>query len=382
MRTLAPLPRALTASLLLGLLLRASPAGAVEDSPLKLVWTAPRHCPQQSELIPQIRKLVGSDKELERTDPLTARGVIETQGDQFHLTLLIQDGAITGTRSIASNSCRSLGDAAAVVLSLLIRQRRELGRALSGAELSGGQDATSSTLPNTEPSSDAGTNSSPPSVEPPRNTAATAPPNPPLAPAPPASPAATHNEVARAEQTKSWGWIVAAPIMHLEYGTLPKLSIGAGLALGVRHHHWQFLASAALFEPQPLRVVGNREFQARFLNRSAALWTCRTWGTRSIRLAPCAQLALNFVGASTSGDEGITSQSKTGTWLSVGAGVKASLHLSQIIGVFVRATGRLNLTRPDFLFVEEQAWSDPTTQRIHRISAGIGDFSLGCEWLF
>lgn len=362
--------RALSGSLLSGALLQTSPAHSIEDPPLKLVWTAPRHCPQPPDVTAQIRKLVGSVQGPERIAPLSGRGVIEAHGDQFHLTLMIQDGATTGMRSIASTSCKSLGDAAAVVLSLLIRQRRELGRALSGAELSGGQDPATPAPPSSEPPPDEGANS--------------APPNPPIPPPPAAPRAATPGDVTRDEQTNSrrWRLLLAAPVMHLEYGTLPKLSAGVGLALGVVNPRWQFFASAALFAPQSLHVVGNRSYDARFLNRSAASWVCRTWNLPPFQFAPCVQLAMNLMGASTSAMDEIRSHSKTAAWLSVGGGLKTSLHINQWLGIFVRATGRLNLTRPDFLFVEEPASDNPTVQRIHRVSAGIVDLSFGGEWLF
>lgn len=370
MRKYSPHLRAVSASLVLGTLLRTVPAHSIEELPFKLVWTAPRQCPQHPFVTAQIRKLVGSVQEPEPIAPLTGRGVIETHGDQFQLTLLIQDGATTGTRSITSTSCKSLGDAAAVVLSLLIRQRRELGRALSGAELSGGQDPATSTDPASE--------------QPPDEAANAPPPNPPIPPPPAAPRVATPNEVTRDGQTNSrrWRLLLAAPVMHLEYGTLPKLSAGVGLALGLVNGRWQFIASGALFAPQTLHVVGNRNYDASFLNRSAAGVVCRTWRQPPFELAPCVQLAMNLTGASTSAKDGIRSHSKTAAWLSAGGGLKASLHISQWLSVFVRATGRLNLTRPDFLFVEEPASDNPKVQRIHRVSAGIVDLSFGCEWLF
>jgi hypothetical protein len=380
----------LVGGLSLGILLsQTKNCPATEAAPLELAWGAPRQCPQHADVTAQIQKLVGDTRERERSHPLSARGVIEPSRGQFDLTLWIQDGKRIGIRSIESTSCQSLGDAAAVVLSLLIRQRRELGRELSNEELSGsstlGVPPGSNAQPNsqgaaTPSSSPRATRSASPTDR--VTTSQAAAPREPVnrelirdVQAQETDPKGTS---AKPGSKRRWRMLLAVPSLHLEYGTLPKASGGAGAALGVTLDAWQVFASFAYFARQTSHVSGDQGYDARFRSRALAGWVCRTWEKKPFEIAPCAQLTLNIADASASGDE-ITSATRFGTWLSVGAGAKASLHLRREIALVARLMGRLALDRPEYLLED-----DPSGQKslIHKVSIGALDLSIGCEWFF
>lgn len=371
------------------LLLEANAGAAGQVPPLKLVWTAPRNCPQYAEVTTRIRELVGRAQERERVDSLTARGVIEPASNEFQLTLLIHDGATTGTRTITSASCQSLSDAAAVVLSLLIRQRRELGRALSNDELRGSdgiERGTATDSPNLriEPSSV----SQPAAPEPaaPRTAASAA--SPPAASLPAAQ--TSNHEIDRDGPTpnkqstgsssapeRGWMLLLAAPALQLEFALLPEVSLGAGIALGMAHRRWQFFASAALFESQTKRVSERRAYDAMFVNRSVSAWACGIWDIAPFQLAPCAVVGLNHIEASTASvGDGMSSSTRGVTLPWMGAGGKAALQFNRTLALFVRTSVRVHFARPAFVFADA-LWGQ---QGIHRVSEGSLDLSLGCEW--
>lgn len=369
-------------------------AAASASAPVHLVWSAPRQCPQHGEVMSRIQKLLGASSPLrEELDPLDTRAGIEPFKGQFRLTLWIQDGATTGTRSITSTSCQSLGDAAAVVLSLLIRQRRELGRALSNEELSGrGELDAGGGNPPENPAADA-----PGSTQPGANAAApedetTLASRDGAAATRATDPNANANRArTRDEQTKSrlstaasdqaesgrrWKIFLAAPVAHLEFWTLPQANRGAGLALGLTYDDWYFFTSVGLFAAQRVHFGGARAFDAEFRSRSISGWVCRAWEKKPFRFAPCAVVAANSIEASAS-SERLASKSRTGTWLSAGGGALSSIHLGQLVAIAARAAGRLTLNRPEFVL--DGMWGE---QQIHRAPAGSVEVTLGCDWFF
>jgi hypothetical protein len=358
-------------STLVSILLHASVSPAAEDPPLKLVWTAPPNCPQQAQVSARIQELLGPAQEHKPIELLTARGLIVPTSEQFQLTLQIKDGATTGTRTITSTNCRSLSDAAAVVISLLVRQRRELGRALSDAELNRGQGPGRDTAAE-NPGVDPGSASSPVTQ--------------PVAP-----PRAANGEVARDEQAQNknppkvlrlthepgWRLLLSAPVGQLELATLPKPSLGAGLALGIANGRWQFLVSGALYARQSKHVADRRDYDAEFLNRSVSVWACRVWQSAPFHVTPCFVAAMNNVEASTSVNAlGMSSSGRTHFFPSTGLGVEGSVHFTRTLALFARSSGRLNFARPEFVFADE-LWGQ---QSIHRVSRGSLDLALGLAW--
>ena len=105
---------------------------AQTDLPVELSWEAPENCPQQPEVQQQIRALVGTLGETQRSNPLHVSGVIEPFNERYRLTLLIERKATHGTRVIESEDCQSLGKAAAVVLGLLVRRAINSGTRVDG----------------------------------------------------------------------------------------------------------------------------------------------------------------------------------------------------------------------------------------------------------
>lgn len=376
-----------------GILLPTRSGLALEDPPIKLVWSSPRQCPQAAEVTARIHELAGLRQEPERIAALTARGVIEPAGEQYQLTLLIQDGATTGSRSISSTSCQSLGDAAAVVLSLLVRQRRELGRGLSKEELkaTGAMvSAAPATRSEPEPKPESATTggSSPPSTTPPEDdaeasrnalTGQTAKPNPKRTNRDEQPP--RPRNAAPVDDEHAWRLLVAAPAIQLDFETLPQTSLGLSLGLGIAHRSYRAFATVALFEAQDIQGSSSQQYDARFLNRSASGWFCKAWSSSILQAAPCAQVTINRVKASASGS-GIATRSEDANWLSLGGGLLTSIRFTRTIGLFARATGRINVTRPEFLLADDRWGQRQLEHSIHRIPFGTLELALGGEWLF
>jgi hypothetical protein len=401
---------ALVGGAALSILLQSQASPAAELAPLELAWWAPRQCPQHFDVMAQIQKLVGGAREREReqSHPLSARGMIEPSKGQFDLTLWIQDGKRIGIRSIESTSCQSLGDAAAVVLSSLIRQRRELGRELSNEELSGSSMPGVPPGSNAQPSSEGTTEPSSPSSSPeatPRNADATNPgtansllPTKPETTAQSAEPPqAANNPRNRDEQTQDaipetasaktrserrWRILLAAPMTHLEFGTLPKVSGGAGVALGVTFDAWQAFASVAFYAGQTSHISSYPDFRGYDLefrnHRSIAGWLCRSWETKPLRLAPCVVLARSTFDVSVSASRIDPVSGAGGSWWSPGVGAKAALSLTREIALACWAVGRFGIHRPEFL-VDDYG---PRRQSLHHVAAVDFDASLGFDWFF
>jgi hypothetical protein len=211
------LHRAIQGICLSAVALRASVCLAQPDSPVELTWEAPKTCPQETEVQQQLRALLGDLGGVQPT-PFLARGTIEPLAGRYRLTLLIERHSARGTRVIESDDCTSLAKAATIVLGLLVRKEKTLGRELSESEISGQPD---------QPKQAAAQAAKPPEpAEPPK-------PVPPPAPVP--------------EAPQPMQWLLRAPQGHLDFSTLPHLGYGVGLGIGIEYRSWRALMSGAYF---------------------------------------------------------------------------------------------------------------------------------------
>ncbi len=314
-------------------LVQSADCFAQQDQFLELEWDAPPNCPQPMEVKEQVRKLLGTQEGSELPSHLRAKGTVELASERYQLTLLVQVGTTKGTRVIASEDCNGLGKAAAVVLGLLIRKERKLGRELSAGELS---------LDFPQPSTSTEASVSP-SVEPSR---------------------------------APWHLLVRIPIVQFDYWTLPDPSFGLGLAAGVAHAGWRVMASGSLWLSQTRKSAGVLPYEANYRRKSVEVLGCRAWLSAPFEVAPCALVALDVVNARASGDH-LSSKSEGTTWASVGGGIVGFWHLSQSASLFLSATGRVMTHRPVFV-VEGLMGAD----RAHAVPAGSLQTSIGGEWSF
>ncbi len=325
----------------IALLLKAEVCLAQTDMPVELSWEAPENCPQQPEVQEQIRALVGTLGETQRSNALRVKGVIEPFNERYRLTLLIEINTTHGTRMIESEDCQSLGKAAAVVLGLLVRRAINSGRELTESDISG----------QPEP-----------------------PPKPPDTPRPPTL--ETKVGPSTAEHERSWRVLIRGPEGSVDVWTLPRPSYGGSLALGIEHDAWRAFVTGGLWLSQTQSLSGIQPYQADFRRWTVETWVCRGSKLNPFEIAPCALLALDDVTARASGG-GRVPAAQNIAWLSVGGGISGYLHIHRNISFVASVSGRIMTNRPQFL-VEGILGADLA----HKVPPGTFVSSLGSEWIF
>lgn len=98
-------------------LLCASPVRAQET--LALGWDAPEVCPEGDSIREEVTRLLGGAIP-EQDESVQAHGVMTEVEGAFRLTLSTSVGDVEGERTLEGESCEELGQAAALILALMI----------------------------------------------------------------------------------------------------------------------------------------------------------------------------------------------------------------------------------------------------------------------
>lgn len=323
-------------------LVQAEVCLAQSDAPVELSWDAPEGCPQQPEVLEQVRVLVGAAGEISQPSRLRVSGIIEPFDERYRLTLLIERKAMHGTRVIESDDCQSLGKAAAVVVGLLVR-RQKSGDELSESDISGKAETPKPTV------------GAQPTVKPPLRTAP---------------------QASSISRVSPWRAVIRGPSVNVDSWTLPRPSAGVSVGAGVAYYDWKAFVSGGLWMAQTKASSGLQPYLADFRRMSFEVWACRGWRLSAFELAPCALAALDDMKASASGG-GRVPTARRGTWPSAGGGISAYWHFHRNIAFVATGSGRIMLGRPEFV-VEGFSGVD----QAHKVPFGTLVASLGCEWIF
>jgi hypothetical protein len=334
----------------------------------ELEWESPSGCPQKSKVDERIHLLLGASPGSVLSSHLRALGVVEPIGERFQLTLTVDVGQTRKVRVIASDECTSLGEAAAVVLGLLVRKELDLGRELSNTDL--GNDFQTPSKP-IEPTAEK-------SVSPAEKKASPAPKSPVI-------PAQVPEPEPEPGFRRQWFLLVRGPMGSADFLTLPDTGLGLGLAAGVLHYPWRFFASATFWSSQERTTTGAEAYRATFKRQSAEIWGCRGWRKSTFELAPCVVTAVDLLNAGASSGRLTTQERRVGVF-SAGVGLTGHLHLASWLSLFLSTTGRFIVNRPTFVV---QAMSitqtDPvalTSEQAHTVPTATIVSSLGVEWIF
>ncbi|HEY5959559.1 MAG TPA: hypothetical protein VIV60_23545, partial [Polyangiaceae bacterium] len=336
--------------------LRAADRVEQRENPLEFTWSAPTHCPQRADVMKHIESLLRDSEGMPSRSSVVARGVIEPAGERYQLTLTLREEDTTGKRVVTADNCDSLGKAAAVIVGLLIRRERQLGRQLSGQEISGvlADPANSPKLSANPDERDVSAGSQPKEADQNRQLNPTAP----------------------AGVDSDWHLALFAPLVSLDYRTLPKEAIGIGLAIGVLRESWRLMLATQFFLPQSKASPNTSVYEAKFQRESIELWGCHGWRWHALELAPCAQLQLDLIQARASGDR----LSSLARWVpvpSAGGGLLALWHLHPRASLVVAGSGRAFLFRPEFMVEGIEL-----TEQAHREPFGTLVASVASEWIF
>jgi hypothetical protein len=332
--------------------LQAGVCLAQTDVPLELAWEAPENCPRQIEIQEQIRTLVGAQGETQPSSRLRAQGIIEPINERYRLTLLIQESTTKGTRVIESEDCESLGKAAAIVLGLLVRQKRTLGRELSDSEIAGQSDQR------------------------PKPPEAGERPTTPIDLARPGERSENSSQPSSLAHTSPWRLLVQVPAVSVDFSILPRASFGVGLGIGMAHDTWRAFVSGGLGLPQTKTSTGVPPYEADFHRWSLRAWACRGWRSNAFEVAPCVLVAFDDVKGQASGDR-LVPTVRNAAWLSIGGGIAGYLHIHHNLSFLANGSGRIMTDRPQFLVQTET-----DLIRAHQVPLVAFESSLGCEWIF
>ncbi len=197
----------------IALLLAAAPARAAG---LDLEWTAPAACPGKARVVDAIERLLGRSLEGDASDPVRARAEIMRDGERWLLRLSTDRESAAGPRELSGDTCEELADATALIIAIAIdptAATRAPGRT-SAASLPDATDPVVEPAAPQEPPSKrhahAPAHDDPAVTREPDRAGAEDPPQP---------AAAVHGLV--------------EPYFVSDFGSLPSVSPGAGLAAGI-----------------------------------------------------------------------------------------------------------------------------------------------------
>jgi hypothetical protein len=357
----------------LALLLFSGSSAAQGGAPVQLVWQAPANCPQAVQVRQKVQNLLGKSAREATPSRLRAEGRIEATGDRFRLTLDIHYDLVNATRVVDAVSCEDLGGVAAITLALLFRAEHSSGAPLTERDLGGASTAVGAearSFDTESRASNAETRAA--STE---NRASSA-----------ESQVATASSVAQKQEPNPQGrasdsgeaqplgfrFTFRVPELRADVGVLPDPNFGLGLAAGVRHRAWRFLASGTFWLAQDHEVGQLLGYGAHFGRVSGELSGCRGFRFSEFELAPCLLLSLDDVSARGTG-VGISSTSPQTAWLSVGAGFQGLWSLSRGVGLVFGVSFRVPTSRPRFV--------SEGVGEIFQVGPVALGFVLGCEWL-
>jgi hypothetical protein len=83
--------------------------------PVHIEWVAPAGCPSRDEMLGVVERIVGANALRSAVD---ARVIVTRDERGFHAEVTVSSSGATSTRSLVGESCRAVGDAAALVVAL------------------------------------------------------------------------------------------------------------------------------------------------------------------------------------------------------------------------------------------------------------------------
>lgn len=367
-RTSAVFARALFASTLLVCALLATTAVA---EPLELRWEAPPECPNVQTVRARIRELAATSP-----DKLTLRaeGRIERVDTRYRLVLTLRDGSDVRQRTIESASCDDLAGAAAVSLGLLLRaveeQRKDAGSSGASGNVDGTQQGSGE---QGSAGSDASTPKDSPGAETPNTTADGSQSGAKAKPEPAKDTVSPEDPAPGDAPKRHWAVLFRAPLAIVNWGPLPKPSLGVGAGLGLRYYEWHLLLTGRTHWPQTVWSSLSPNTGARVERVALELSACRQWRAGMFAWAPCAALGVEQVSAR-----------------GLGVGVEQTMSSLLLPVLAAQASGYLYVA--DWLALTGTASLSGSNSRprvviddfgeVRQLGALRGGFGLGLEWIF
>ena len=356
----------------LALLLFSKTSAAQSTAPMELTWQAPGNCPQEAQVKQKLRDFLGKSAGDVTPSRLRVEGRIEPIGDRFRLTLSIHYDLVNGTRVVNAASCEDLGGVAAITLALLFRAEHHSSAPLTERDL-GGASATVGAEGRSADALDRASNAEGRAVGPESHAQAISPAAEKLEP---------NDDQGRASEAggskpSTFRFTFRIPELRAELGVFPDPSFGLGLAAGLRHDAWRFLAAATFWLAQDHQAGPFLGYGAHFGRVSSELSGCRGFRLSEFELSPCLLLSLDDVSARATG-LGISSANSRTAWLSAGAGFQGLWALNHHVNFVFGVNARVPTSRPRFI---SNGIGEGGAEEIFQVGPAAFGVVLGCEWL-
>jgi hypothetical protein len=316
------------------LIARAADAGEA----VSLTWQAPAGCPDRAAILERLRSLLVVSKA--SSGQVTARGtVIGSSAGTWELNLETVQGERTWKRTMQSASCDELADAAALIIALVV-------------------DPDLMTEAQTNPG--AVTREPPP------------PPAVPTPAVPPAAPVVAVQEPEQLDTRRTPIAFVVGGAAVADLGSLPGVSFGAELALGIRIAHLQIDLLGTAFPSTSTEVVTNPPRGGNFSLIGGGARGCYWAPSPAWAWGLCAGAELGNMRGEGFGTTAFTA-AEDRLWVAGRLGAFATYSLAKSLAFRASLEGLVPVTRPTF----ELANVVPAT--VHQPSAVSGRLQVGIE---
>jgi hypothetical protein len=341
------------------------------QSRLELDWDAPSECPQGPAVRQKLDALLGDAAS--KMGRLRADGRIERAAGRYRLTLTVHDGSQARDRTIEAEACSDLAGAAAVALGLLLRgEVSSNGAAVSTSPNDGTRG--SETVPGTAPAG----SGSPTGGRSAATTAATR--NAPLPPKASTTPSTAASSASPSETPsgpplpRRWNVLVQAPLVHAEFGRLPKPGLGLGAGAGFRYDAWRVGLSGRIFFDQTLwSNLASPDAGADVTRGVVEAWACRGFRAGAFEVSPCLSVGLEHLATHGVGAD-VKSQSATANSAILGAAAVAHYQVAPWLAVVAMAGLGAETSRPRLTIT--------SLGEVERLGPVVFSLGLGPEWIF
>lgn len=311
-------------------------AGAQGAAGLTLHWEAPSECPQSAWVQQRIRTLQGST----RPRRLAADGIMSHEGQLYRVRLVVRDESGTTERMLEAPSCADLAGAAVVHLALALRgEEPEPAGTAENAGASGVRATNEGTHKDTPDATQQDTAST-------KSPSETANQGAEQASRPPAPSAEQRAAAATpAVSTRAWHLGVAAPLLVVNVGPLPRPALGFGTMVTFMTRRLQFALGGEVDLKQTLAPGFAPAYAAVVARQALSTSVCYGWRRSALEFAPCVSLWLEHLRVRGEGPD-VTPQTANVWWASPGADARVRWHVLPPLSLLGSLGLRLEGARP------------------------------------
>jgi hypothetical protein len=285
---------------LLSLVLPGRPGRASEapGGAFTFTWDAPAECPSREQVEAEIARLLGQRSQIAQGGDLDAHATVE-HGAAWSVSLTTQHAGRAGRRSLDAPSCRSVAEATALIIALMIDP-----------------DAVAANAPDRKE-----------------------------------EPASVPMPAAEVTAPDAWPLGFSASL-HAQgsLGTLPEIDVGVGAGVGLAGRRWrlELRGTYGLRRNQASDLPSVAGAYGRFNLATGALAGCYRLGSSGLGFGPCAVVEAGVVSAE--GHGASVGFSKHAPWAALGGGGYLSLAMGRHLCGSLEFDVLFPVYRPSYVF--------------------------------